>query len=84
VAKQFLKIDGLRPLERRLWNDERLRTICDLEEDEPAYGRTVLSRFSQRLGVRTLKRIITQLIKTFFRRGVVKAEVVAFDATFIN
>jgi len=84
LIKRFLKIDSLRMLERRLWSDERLRGICDIEADEPAYGRTVLSRFNRRLGAGRFKRLVDRQIKKLISRRVIKAGTVALDATFIK
>ena len=84
LAKQFLNISSMRALERRLWNDERLRAICNLEADEPAYGRTVLSRFNKRLGTRKMRRLVERQVEKLLRKGMVKAETVAVDATFIK
>lgn len=62
-VKRFLRIKSIRELERRLWSDERLRAICDVRANEPAYGRTVLSRFNKRLGARRLRRIVDKQVK---------------------
>ena len=84
LAKRFLRISSLRELERRLWIDERLRAICGIAREEPAYGRTVLSRFNQRLGARRLKRLVDNQVKKLIHRGIVKARTIALDATFIK
>ena len=84
LAKRFLRINSLRELERRLWIDDRLRTICDITKEEPAYGRTVLSRFNQRLGARRLRRIVDKQVKKLIRHHIVKARIIALDATFIK
>ena len=84
LVKRFLRIKSLRELERRLWGDERLRAICDIEGSEPAYGRTILSRFNQRLGARRLKRIVNKQVKKLIRICKVKTRTIALDATFIK
>lgn len=84
LVRRFLKIGSLRGLERKLWSDERLRGICDIEGDEPAYGRTVLSRFNRRLGGRRVKRLVDWQVKKLIRRRAIKAGTVALDATFIK
>ena len=84
LIKRFLKIDSLRELERRLWSDERLRGICDIEVDESVYGRTVLSRFSQRLDAKRVKRLVDWQVKKLIRRGAIKVKMVALDAIFIK
>jgi len=84
LAKRFLGVRSIRELERKLWNDPRLRHICDLEADEPAYGRSVLSRFPQRIGVKRLHRIIDHLLKGFGKIRLVNGENIAMDASFIK
>ena len=84
LAKRFLRINSLRELERRLWIDERLRAICGIAREQPAYGRTVLSRFNQRLGTRRLRRTVDKQVKKLICRRIVKARTVALDATFIK
>ncbi len=84
LAKRYLRISSLRELERRLWIDERLRAICGIAKEEPAYGRTVLSRFNQRLGARQLKRIVDEQVKKLIHHRIIKARIVALDATFIK
>ena len=84
LAKRFLRISSLRELERRLWIDERLRAICGISREQPAYGRTVLSRFNQRLGTRRLRRTVDKQVKKLICRRIVKARTIALDATFIK
>jgi len=84
LAKRFLRISSLRELERRLSIDERLRAICSIAREEPAYGRTVLSRFNQRLGARRLRRIVDKQVKKLIHRHIIKTRTVALDATFIK
>ena len=84
LTKRFLRISSLHELERRLSVDERLRAICGIAREESAYGRTVLSRFNQRLGARRLKRIVDKQVKKLIHRRVVKARTIALDATFIK
>jgi len=84
LAKRFLRISSLRELERRLWIDQRLRSICGIAREEPAYGRTILSRFNQRLDAGRLRRIVDKQVKRFIRHRIVKARTIALDATFIK
>ena len=84
VAKHLLGIRTLRELERKLWTDERLRNICDLEADEASYGRSVLSRFPKRVGISRLQRILQGIRRTLVSRGVVKGEIAALDGSFIK
>jgi len=84
LARRYLRISSLRELERRLWNDEKLRTICDIEYEESAYGRTVLSRFNQRLGARRFRRIVDKQVKKLLKKHIANPKTVAMDATFIK
>jgi transposase len=84
LAKRFLGVRSIRELERKLWSDPRLRQIRDLEADEPAYGRSVLSRFPQRIGLKRLQRIIDHILKELKSVKLVKGENVAVDASFIK
>jgi transposase/IS5 family transposase len=84
VAKLLLGVRSLRELERRLWSDERLRRICELEPNESAYGRSVLSRFPNRVGVERVQRILNQTRRRLIDLGVVKGETAAMDGSFIK
>ena len=84
IAKRFLGIRSIRELERKLWNDPRLRHLCDLEADEPVYGRSVLSRFPQRVGMERLERIIDHVLKGLKRIKLVEGKNLAIDASFIK
>jgi IS5 family transposase len=84
LAKRYLGLRGIRELERRLWNDPRLRHICDIEDDEPAYGRSVLSRFPGKVGIERLQSIIDHLLKGLKGAKLVKGKNVAMDASFIK
>jgi transposase len=84
TVKRLLHIDSLRELERRLWSDGRLRVVCDIEKEEATYGRSVLSRFMERIGVDRLQKLIDHLLKGLKRAGVIKGRTVAVDATFIK
>ena len=84
LAKRFLGVRSIRELERKLWNDPRLRHICDLEADETTYGRSVLSRFPQRIGIERLQQIIDHLLRGLKKIKLVKGENIAIDASFIK
>lgn len=45
IVKQLRCIPRDRELYRRLWNDEALRTICDIEEQEKPYYQSQHIRF---------------------------------------
>ena len=48
TVKQLRSIPSDRELYRRLWNDEALREICDIEEDEKPIHPSQLTRFRSR------------------------------------
>jgi hypothetical protein len=50
IVKQLRRTPGDRKLYRRLWNDESLRMICDIEEHEKPYHPSQLIRFRNRVG----------------------------------
>jgi len=84
LVRRYLRVNSLRELERRLWIDERLRAICGIRCEESAYGRTVLSRFNQRLGARRLRRMVDKQVKKLLKKRYVNPRIIAMDATFIK
>ena len=84
LVKHLLGIRGIRELERRLENDERLRNICDLEADERAYGRSVLSRFPKRVGVERLQRILSSVRRRLVEVKVIRGVDVSIDGSYIK
>ncbi len=69
----------------RLLNvDPRLRKLCLIEESERSYPRSVLNRFSRRIGDERLRMIIDEKIVKLFKKN--KAEMVnaVLDASFIK
>ncbi|NIR16189.1 MAG: transposase [Desulfobacterales bacterium] len=84
MVKQLRHIPSDRELYRRLWNDENLRTICDIEEREKPYHPSQMTRFRYRVGPERLEEIMGNLIEELVMGEVIKAESVALDATFIK
>jgi len=84
VVKQLKNIPSDRELYRRLWNDETLRTICDIEEHEKPYHPSQLTRFRHNLGPERLEEIMRSLLWELAEGGIVKGETLALDATFIK
>ena len=56
MIKQLRHIPSDRELYRRLWNDEALREICDIEEKEKPYHPSQLTRFRNKVGLGRLGR----------------------------
>jgi len=84
VVKRVKQVPSDRELYRRLWNDENLREVCDVEENEKPYHPTQLTRFRNRVGVERLEKIMNTLLDELIDSKVVKGKKVVFDATFIK
>jgi transposase len=84
IVKRLQQIPSERELCRRLWKDENLRELCDIETEQNPYHPTQLSRFKTRIGNRRLRRIMNKLLKELLRGGVISGETVNSDATFVN
>jgi transposase len=84
IVKQLRNIPSDRELYRRLWNDEELRTICDIEGREKPYHPSQLTRFRNRVGPERLETAMNSLLEELVEAVVVKGETVALDATFIK
>jgi len=84
IVKRLQQIPSERELCRRLWKDENLRELCDIETAQNPYHPSQLSRFKKRVGNRRLRRIMNKLLKELLRGGVISSETVNSDATFVN
>jgi len=84
LAKRLQQIPSERELCRRLWTDDNLRMLCDVEAEQNPYHPSQLSRFKKRVGARRLQRIIGKLLMELLKGGVIKGETVVLDATFVK
>lgn len=84
MVKQLRHIPSDRELYRRLWNDETLRLICDIEEREKPYHPSQMTRFRDRVGPERLEEIMGGLIEELVKGEIIKGESIALDATFIK
>ena len=84
MIKQLRHIPSDRELYRRLWNDETLREICDIEEKEKPYHPSQLTRFRNKVGPERLTGIMNSLVEELVEGGIIKGETLALDATFIK
>ncbi|MBS7611407.1 transposase [Candidatus Bathyarchaeota archaeon] len=57
VVKRVRCVPSDRGLYRRLWRDPELRELCDIEGFEKPYHPSQLTRFRQRIGPESLKRL---------------------------
>ena len=77
-------IRSIRELTRILDIDRRLRRLCLIKKDENGYPRSVISRFTHRVGVETLQLIIEEKVAWLLRRSGVTEVDVVLDASFIK
>jgi transposase len=84
MVKRLRNIPSDRELYRRLWNDESLREICDIEDPEKPYHPSQMTRFRERVGPELLEDIIKGLVAELLEAEVIKSDSVALDATFIK
>jgi hypothetical protein len=77
-------IRSLRELARILEVDRRIRRLCLVKSDEEGYPRSVLSRFTKRVGAEVLRLIIEEKVVTLLRRSGVEEADVLLDASFIK
>jgi len=84
MVKRLQQIPSERELCRRLWKDENLRELCDIEAEEKPYHPSQLSRFKRRLGVGKLQRIMNNMVKKLLKAGLISGETLVLDAAFIK
>ena len=84
IVKRLRRIPSDRELYRRLWNDEALREICEIEEHEKPYHPSQLTRFRDRVGPERLEDIMNSLLEELSEGDIIKGETLALDATFIK
>jgi transposase len=84
IVKRLQQIPSERELCRRLWKDDILRELCDVEAEQNPYHPSQLSRFKKRVGTRRLQRIMNKLLEELLTRGVIDGETVVLDTTFVK
>jgi len=84
LLRRLRHVPSDRMLVRQLWKDPRLRKICDIEDNDPPYGITVLSMFRKRVGPERLMRIVDHAVELLVKIGRIKGEALALDSTFIK
>jgi hypothetical protein len=77
-------IRSLRELTRILDIDMRLRRLCLIKVNEGGYPRSVISRFTHRVGADTLRLIIEEKVAWLLMRSGVSEVVVVLDASFLK
>ncbi len=84
IMKRVKQIPSDRELYRRLWYDQDLREVCDIEAEQKPYHPTQITRFRNRIGVTRLERIMGGLVDELLKRGLIIGKIVVMDATFIK
>jgi len=69
---------------RLLDTDQRLRKLCLIRADEAAYPRSVLSRFTRKVGEDNLARIIEEKVVRLLKQNGAACVDAVFDASFIK
>jgi hypothetical protein len=77
-------VRSLREMTRLLDVDPRLRKLCLIKKKQTAYHRSVLSRFSQKVGEDILTRIIEKKVVKLLKQNNAKEVDAVFDASFIK
>jgi hypothetical protein len=77
-------IRSLRELTRILDVDLRVRRLCLIEDGERGYTRSVLSRFTHRVGAEMLRLIIEEKVIMLLRRSRVEEVDAVLDASFLK
>ncbi len=77
-------VRSLREMTRILDTDKRIRKLCFIKENQKGYTRSVMSRFSKRVGQDNLNKIIDKkVIELLKSQQTTKVDVV-LDASFIK
>jgi hypothetical protein len=77
-------VRSLREMTRLLSVDDRLRKICLLKKGEKSYPRSVLSRFTRKVGADKLERIIEDKVITLLKRSRASDVDAVLDASFVK
>ena len=84
IVMRMKGVRSLRETTRLLDVDPRLRKLCLIKKREAAYPRSVLSRFSRKVGEGKLTRIIEEKVIKLLKQNDVKEVDAVFDASFIK
>jgi len=84
IIMRMKGVRSLREMIRLLDIDQRLRRLCLIKTDEKAYPRSVLSRFSRKIGEDNLDKIIDEKVVLLLKDNQTKEVDVVLDASFIK
>ena len=77
-------IRSLREMTRLLDIDHRIRKLCLLKTGEKAYSRSILSRFTRKVGEEKLNGIIDEKVISLLKNNPAKEVDIVLDASFIK
>ena len=77
-------VRSLREMTRLFDADLRLRKLCLIKKKQTAYPRSVLSRFSRKVGEDRLTHIIEEKVVKLLKQNNAKEVDAVFDASFIK
>src|SRR5208283_2780362 len=77
-------VRSLREMTRILNTDQRIRRLCLIKEGQKGYTRSVLSRFSKRVGEENLNKIIDSKVAKLLKEQQSSEVDVVLDASFIK
>jgi transposase len=77
-------VRSLREMTRLLDTDPRLRKLCLIKQNESGYPRSVLSRFTRKVGEDKLNKIIDEKVVTLLKTNQAREVDVVLDASFIK
>lgn len=84
IIMRMKGVRSLREMTRLLDADQRIRRLCLLKPGEAAYPRTVLSRFTRKVGEENLNKIINEKVAALLKSNRTKKVDVVLDASFIK
>ena len=84
IVMRMKGVRSLREMARLLNVDPRLRRLCLIGEGEKGYPRSVLSRFTRRVGAERLRRIIREKVVELLKRNRAGDVDAVLDASFIK
>jgi hypothetical protein len=84
IVMRMKGIRSLRELTRILDVDNRIRKLSLIKRGERGYTRSVISRFTKRVGAERLRKIIEEKIIHLLRRSKVDAVDVVMDPSFVK
>ncbi|MGD0072321.1 MAG: transposase [Candidatus Bathyarchaeia archaeon] len=84
IVMRMRGVRSLREMTRLLDADLRLRKLCLIKPGEATYPRSVLSRFSRKVGEDKLTRIIEEKVVKLLKQNNTKEIDAVFDASFIK